>query len=54
MSWNLGTQRVIANHNHRPCRWYAQAPSGPFTSRAYRLVEFISLAYSALPPQMRL
>ena len=28
------------NHNHRPCRWYAQAPLGPFTSRAYRLIEF--------------
>ena len=27
------------NHNHRPCRWYAQAPLGPFTSRAYRLIE---------------
>ena len=28
------------NHNHRPCRWYALAPLGPFTSRAYRLIEF--------------
>ena len=27
------------NYNHRPCRWYAQAPLGPFTSRAYRLIE---------------
>ena len=27
------------NHNHRPCRWFAQAPLGPFTSRAYRLIE---------------
>ena len=27
------------NHNHRPCRWYAQAPLGPFTCRAYRLIE---------------
>ena len=26
------------NHNHRPCRWYAQAPVGPITSRAYRLI----------------
>ena len=30
------------NHNHRPCRWFAQAPLGPFTSRAYRLTtEFL-------------
>ena len=29
-----------ANHNHRPCRWFAQAPLGPITSRAYRLIEF--------------
>ena len=28
------------NHNYRPCRWYAPAPLGPFTSRAYRLIEF--------------
>ena len=28
------------NHNHRPCRWFAQAPLGPITSRAYRLIEF--------------
>ena len=27
------------NHNHRPCRWFAQAPLGPITSRAYRLIE---------------
>ena len=20
------------NHNHRPCRWFAQAPLGPITS----------------------
>ena len=33
-------RKLIANHNHRPCRWYAQAPLGPFTSRAYRLIEF--------------
>ena len=32
--------RLRANHYHRPCRWYAQAPLGPFTSRAYRLIEF--------------
>jgi len=29
----------LTNHNHRRCRWYAQAPLGPFTSRAYRLIE---------------
>ena len=28
------------NHNHRPCRWFAQAPLGPITSRAYKLIEF--------------
>ena len=28
------------NHNHRPCRWYAQTPLGSFTSRAYRLIQF--------------
>ena len=32
--------RKKGNHNHRPCRWYAQAPLGPFTGRAYRLIEF--------------
>ena len=32
--------RELLNHNHRPCRWYAQAPLGPVTSRAYRLIEF--------------
>ena len=42
------------NHNHRTCRWYAQAPLGPFSSRAYRLIEYLSLACSALLPQMRL
>ena len=30
----------LQNHNHRPCRWFAQAPLGPITSRAYRLIEF--------------
>ena len=29
----------VKNHNHRPCRWFAQAPLGPITSRAYRLIE---------------
>ena len=23
---------TIHNHNHRPCRWFAQAPLGPITS----------------------
>ena len=27
------------NHNHRPCRWFAQAPLGHVPGRAYRLVE---------------
>ena len=27
------------NHNHRPCRWFAQAPLGPITSRTYRFIE---------------
>ena len=27
------------NHNHRPCRWYAQAPLGHDPGRAYRLIE---------------
>ena len=31
---------LTTNHNHRPCRWFAQAPLGPITSRAYRLIEF--------------
>ena len=31
---------AIDNHNYRPCRWFAQAPLGPITSRAYRLIEF--------------
>ena len=30
----------LRNHYHRPCRWYAQAPLGSFTNRAYRLIEF--------------
>ncbi len=30
---------IEANHNHRPCWWFAQAPLGPITSRAYRLIE---------------
>lgn len=27
------------NHNHRPCRWFAQAPLGHVPGRAYRLIE---------------
>ena len=34
---NLRLRQQKTNHNHRPCRWYAQAPLGPFTSQAYRL-----------------
>ena len=30
---------VRRNHNHRPCRWFAQAPLGPITSRTYRFIE---------------
>ena len=30
---------AICNHNHRPCRWFAQAPLGHAPGRAYRLVE---------------
>ena len=33
-------QKSLKNHNHRPCRWFALAPLGPITSRAYRLIEF--------------
>ena len=29
----------ISNHNHRPCRWFAQAPLGHVLGWAYRLVE---------------
>ena len=34
------------NHNHRPCRWYAQAPLGPFSSPAYRLIELSTTCIS--------
>ena len=47
----FGCRRSVqntANHNHRPCRWYAQAPLGPFTSRAYRLIE-LSFACVSCP-----
>lgn len=37
------------SHDHRPCRWLAQAPLEPFTSRAYRLIELLSFASLALP-----
>ena len=29
----------VLNHNHRPCRWFAQAPLGHALGRAYRLIE---------------
>ena len=33
---------IPSNYNHRPCRWFAQAPLGPITGRAYRLTtEFL-------------
>ncbi|WP_206406153.1 hypothetical protein [Flavonifractor sp. An91] len=32
------------NHNHRPCRWFAQDPLGPFACQTYRLIEIFSLA----------
>ena len=32
-------KRSEINHNHRPCRWFAQAPLGPITSRTYRFIE---------------
>ena len=32
-------RRGFINHNHRPCRWFAQAPLGPITSRTYRFIE---------------
>ena len=50
----ISTLGPRGNHNHRPCRWFAQAPLGPFTSRAYRLIEYLSLACLAPLPQMRL
>ena len=28
-----------ANHNHRPCWWFAQTPLGHVPGRAYRLIE---------------
>ena len=33
------TSSTDCNHNHRPCRWFAQAPLGPITSRTYRFIE---------------
>ena len=41
-------QPCINNHNHRPCRWYALAPLGPYTSQAYRLIE-LSFACVSCP-----
>ena len=43
----------LDNHNHRPCRWFAQAPLGPFTSRAYRLIES-SFARMRCPAAIRI
>jgi len=37
---NCSINRNCKNHNHRPCRWFAQAPLWPITCRAYRLIEF--------------
>ena len=36
-------EKADENHNHRPCRWFAQAPLGPITSRAYRLITELPL-----------
>ena len=33
------SRQTADNHNHRPCRWFAQAPLGPITSRTYRFIE---------------
>ena len=38
--WPKINRQKSCNHNHRPCRWFAQAPLGPITSRAYSLIEF--------------
>ena len=32
-------RKSAENHNHRPCRWFAQAPLGHVPGRAYRLIE---------------
>ena len=52
VAYKTGTQQTVnlvldtirfamrkENHNHRPCRWFAQAPLGHVPGRAYRLVE---------------
>ena len=31
-SGRIGSFSIFHNHNHRPGRWYAQAPLGPITS----------------------
>ena len=40
-AWRRDLLRMFSakNHNHRPCRWFAQAPLGPITSRTYRFIE---------------
>ena len=35
----LAVRGYFNNHNHRPRRWFAQAPLGPITSRTYRFIE---------------
>lgn len=37
--WPKINRQKSCNHNHRPCRWFAQAPLGHVPGRAYRLVE---------------
>ena len=37
--WPKINRQKSCNHNHRPCRWFAQAPLGPITSRTYRFIE---------------
>ena len=41
--WPKINRQKSCNHNHRPCRWFAQAPLGPITSRAYRLITELPL-----------
>lgn len=37
--WPKINRQKSCNHNHRPCRWFAQAPLGHVPGRAYRLIE---------------
>ena len=41
--WPKINRQKSCNHTHRPCRWFAQAPLGPITSRAYRLITELPL-----------